>query len=168
MAGGCAPVTNNEAAYFRECRTLAEQGDAIAQYDLGWSYEAGGLVPQDYAEAAKWYRQAAEQGNAYGQTALGNLYYEGWGVEQNYTSAANWFRKAAEQGDATGQFSLGWAYEQGDGVLQDYVLAHMWYNLAAAQGADVAAKDRDRVAAKMTSDQIAEAQRLAREWKPTK
>jgi hypothetical protein len=44
----------------------------------------------------------------------------------------------------------------------------MWYNLAAAQGADVAAKDRDRVAAKMTSDQIAEAQRVVRGWKPTK
>jgi TPR repeat protein len=60
------------------------------------------------------------------------------------------------------------AYEQGDGVLQDYVLAYMWYNLAAAQGAGVAAKDRDRVAARMTPEQIAEAQRLAREWKPTK
>ena len=53
-------------------------------------------------------------------------------------------------------------------MLQDYVLAHMWYNLAAAQDAGVAAKNRDRVAAKMTPAQIAEAQRLAREWKPTK
>ena len=123
---------------------------------------------QDYVLALRLCRPLAEQGDIDAQTAVGNLYYEGWGVEQNYTSAANWFRKAAEQGDATGQFSLGWAYEQGDGVLQDYVLAHMWYNLAAAQGAGVAAKNRDRVAAKMTPDQIAEAQRLAREWKPTK
>ena len=123
---------------------------------------------QDYVLALRLCRPLAEQGDIDAQTAVGNLYYEGWGVEQNYTSAANWFRKAAEEGDATGQFSLGWAYEQGDGVLQDYVLAHMWYNLAAAQGADVAAKDRDRVAAKMTSDQIAEAQRVVRGWKPTK
>ena len=123
---------------------------------------------QDYAEALRLCRPLAEQGDIDAQTAVGNLYYEGWGVEQNYTSAANWFRKAADQGDATGQFSLGWAYEQGEGVLQDYVLAHMWYNLAAAQGAGVAAKNRDRVAAKMTPAQIAEAQRLAREWKPAK
>jgi TPR repeat protein len=123
---------------------------------------------QDYVLALRLCRPLAEQGDPSAQTALGNLYYEGWGVEQNYTGAANWFRKAAEQGDATGQFSLGWAYEQGDGVLQDYVLAHMWYNLAASQGADVAAKNRDRVAAEMSPEQIAEAQRLAREWKPTK
>ena len=122
---------------------------------------------QDYALSLRLCRPLAERGDIDAQTSLGNLYYEGWGVEQNYTSAVNWFRKAAERGDATGQFSLGWAYEQGDGVLQDYVLAHMWYDLAAAQGAGVAAKDRDKVAAKMTPEQIAEAQRLAREWKPT-
>jgi TPR repeat protein len=123
---------------------------------------------QDYPEAIRLCRPLAELGDIDAQTALGNLYYEGGGVEQNYTSAANWFRKAAEQGDATGQFSLGLAYEQGDGVPQDYVLAHMWYNLAAAQGAGVAAKARDELAAAMTPEQIAEAQRLAREWKPTK
>ena len=61
-------------------------------------------------------------------------------------------------------------YEDGRGVPQDYVRAHMWFNLAAsgASGHDWMIKYRDLVAAKMTPDQIAEAQRMAREWKPTK
>lgn len=50
---------------------------------------------------------------------------------------------------------------------RDYVPAHIWYNLAAAQGDEVAAQFRDDLAEQMTRDQIAEAQRLAREWKPT-
>ena len=62
-------------------------------------------------------------------------------------------------------------YENGLGVPQDYVEAHMWYNLAAAQlsgeDRDLAVKNRDVVAGRMTADQIAEAQRRAREWTPT-
>ena len=58
-------------------------------------------------------------------------------------------------------------HEQGQGVPQDYVVAHMWLNLAAAQGVEDAREGRDRVAGMMTSAQIAEAQRLAREWTTT-
>jgi TPR repeat protein len=68
------------------------------------------------------------------------------------------------------QSNLGFAYRDGEGVPQDYVQAHMWLNLAAAQAKPddrVAAEARDKLVAKMTSAQIAEAQRLAREWKPT-
>jgi len=49
-------------------------------------------------------------------------------------------------------------------VAQDYVQAHMWLNLAAAQGQEEAVTDRDKIAEKMTSEQIDQAQRLAREW----
>ena len=73
---------------------------------------------------------------------------------------------AAEQGDAHGQSNLGLSYAKGEGVPQDYILAHMWFNLAAAQGNANAIKGRDMVAGAMTPAQIAEAQRLAREWKP--
>jgi uncharacterized protein len=58
-------------------------------------------------------------------------------------------------------------YENGEGVRQDYVLAHMWFNLAASQGFP-AAPNRERVATRMSSPQIAEAQKLAREWKSRK
>ena len=87
---------------------------------------------------------------------------------QDYVLALRLCRPLAEQGDIDAQTAVGNLYYEGWGVEQNYVLAHMWYNLAAAQDAGVAAKNRDRVAAKMTPAQIAEAQRLAREWKPTK
>lgn len=61
---------------------------------------------------------------------------------------------------------LGWMYVQGRGVLQDFVQAHKWYNLSAAQGEQSAVEARDALAKQMTPAQIAEAQRLAREWKP--
>ena len=60
-------------------------------------------------------------------------------------------------------YNLGFIYEKGRGVTQDYVQAHKWYNLSAALGL----RERDRLASLMTPAQIAEAQRLAREWRPT-
>jgi TPR repeat protein len=80
----------------------------------------------------------------------------------------SWYRKAAEQGNAKAQNNLGIIYATGKGVPQDYVIAHMWFNLAAVSGdkSDNAAENRDKAAAKMTPAQVAEAQKLAREWKP--
>ena len=75
-----------------------------------------------------------------------------------------WYRRAAEQGEVAAQSNLGGMYGAGDGVAQDYILAHMWYNLAGAGGHEHAAKLRDAVAALMTPAQIADAQRVAREW----
>jgi TPR repeat protein len=79
-----------------------------------------------------------------------------------------WSRKAADQGVISAQLMLALLYLEGQGVPQDYVQAHLWYNLAGAGGSPAAAEGRDSVAAKMTPAQIAEAQKLAREWKPKK
>jgi TPR repeat protein len=57
-------------------------------------------------------------------------------------------------------------YSNGQGVPQDFVQTHMWFNLAAAQGNAEAKNFRNLIAKDMTSEQIAEAQRLAREWRP--
>ena len=119
------------------------------------------------AEAAKWCQLAAAQGNADAQFNLGVAYGKGQGVRQDHAEAAKWYRLAAAQGFASAQFNLGFMYVTGQGVRQDYVQAHMLWNLAAAQGVADAIKTRDRAANLMTPAQIAEAQRLAREWKPT-
>jgi TPR repeat protein len=136
-------------------------------------YAKGQGVPQDYVEAMKWYRKAAEQNNAAAQNDLGNMYTEGQGVPQDYVEAMKWLRKAAEQGNAAAQNNLGNMYTEGQGVPQDYVQAHKWFNLAAAripasetESRAIASKSRDRVASKMTPAQVAEAQKLASEWKP--
>jgi TPR repeat protein len=84
----------------------------------------------------------------------------------NCAEAMRWWRRAAEQGLAEAQTNLGNMYNNGEGVPQDSVLAHMWLNLAAAQGQEEAKTNRDIVAKRMTPAQLAEAQRLAREWKP--
>ena len=151
-------------------RMAAEQGDATAQYSLGIIYDKGRGVPQDYAEAVKWYRMAAEQGVARAQYNLAVMYAVGQGVPQDYAEAVKWYRMAAEQGVARAQRNLGVMYIEGRGVPQDYVQGHVWMNLAASrlQGEDHErrAKLRESLAKLMTPEQIAQAQRLAREWKP--
>ncbi len=125
----------------------------------------------DYATALLEFRLLANLGDDDAQYNLGLMYDKGQGVPQDYAEAMKWYRKAAAQGDAKAQTNLGVMYSKGQGVPQDYVQAHMWYNLAASRlppGTDRAraVKNRDIVAAKMTPAQIAEAQRLAREWNP--
>ena len=145
----------------------AEQGDADAQFDLGLMYSKREGVPQDYKEAARWFRAAVEQGDANAQHFLGLSYNRGEGVPQDFSEAVRWFRAAAEQGHPSAQFALGLKYYTGEVVPKDYIQAHMWLNLSASNsGYEGAAETRDITAKQMTSEQIAEAQRLAREWKP--
>ncbi len=112
----------------------AKAGDAVAQVILGVMYDDGDGVPENDAEAVKWYRKAADQGFAPGQVALGVM------------------------------FLLGGMYDDGEGVPENYVLAHMWLNLARAQGLANAKTALDLLIPKMTNAQIAEAQRMAAEW----
>ncbi len=136
--------------------------DGLAAYKRG-----------DYATAMRLWRPLAEQGHATAQSNLGVMYAEGRGVPQDYAEAVKWYCLAAEQGNAAAQSNLGVMYAEAQGVPQDYVQAHMWFNLAAsrfsapeAEKRDQAVENRDLAASKMTSAQLAEAQRLAREWKP--
>jgi hypothetical protein len=159
------------ATALRLYKSLADQGDAHAQYSLGAMYEAGQGVPQDYAEAAKWYRKAADQGDAHAQNNLGAMYEAGQGVPQNYAEAAKWYRKAADQGAARAQYNLAVLCDRGQGVPQDYVEAYKWYSLAAdrlskEEGRDEATRGRDNCAAAMTPAEIAKARKRARDWKP--
>ena len=119
----------------------------------------------------RWYQLAAEQGDASAQANLGVMYVNGEGVPEDDREAVRWFRLAAEQGDASAQFNLGVAYYNGEGVPQDYVQAHKWFNIAASSAEaddrrETFVGSRNSVAALMTPRQIAEAQRLAREWRP--
>ena len=84
----------------------------------------------------------------------------------DYATALTKFRPLAQQGDARAQYNLGVMYYRGYGVTKDDVLAHLWLNLAAVRGLEPARTLRDRLAEKMTPAQLADAQRLAREWTP--
>ena len=159
---------DEDEATAKAVRKSAEAGNASAQYSLGLLYTGGVGVPQDYGQAKWWFEQASKQGHVGAQVDLGMLYLQGAGAPQSAQMAMFWFSQAAEHGDGLACAKLGWMYAEGQGVLQDSVQAHMWYSLAAAQGDQRAAEARDALAKQMTSAQIAEAQKLARKWKPIK
>ena len=152
--------------------SAAEQGDASAQFYLAVMYATGEGVPEDDAEADRWYRAAAEQGLAPAQYYLGLMYDIGeGGVPEDDAEAVRWYRAAAEQGNALAQSNLGVMYANGEGVPEDYVLAYAWMNLAGAQGVDRAQEAKDLLSSCMTSEQVARAQELSvellRTIKPT-
>jgi len=149
----------------------AEGGLGTLEALIGDAYYYGHGVSRDYTQAALWYRRAAVNSSAMAQSTLGDIYYYGRGVPQDFVEAGQWWQLAAEQGVAVAQLNLGVMYANGDGVAQDYVKSHLYSNLAAAhlppgQDRDIAVKNRDIVGKLMTSAQIAEAQQLARAWRP--
>jgi TPR repeat protein len=175
--GGCygqgQGVAKDELEAMKWYRKAAEQNDASAQCGLGACYAFGAGVAKDYlealkdeAEAVKWYRKAAEQNFAVAQYALGDCYASGQGVAKDEVEAVKWYRKAAEQNLASAQGSLGAYYALGLGVAKDYVEAYRWMLLAAGQGDEYAKKTVTKVEDKMTREQIAEGQKLARNFKP--
>jgi TPR repeat protein len=138
---------------------------------------ADGLTPGtaayargDYVRAANQLSSAASRGNPRAQARLGFLYENGFGVPQAYDVAADLYQRAAVQGDAFAQNRLGLSYDKGHGVPPDAVLSYKWLNLAAAHAPkrerDAYLRLRNAVASKMSSDQIAEGQRLALTWAP--
>ena len=84
----------------------------------------------------------------------------------DYATAMRLWRPLANKGVVEAQFNLGVMYAKGEGVPQDNVIAHMWFTLAATKGDADASTNRDNATALMTPAQIAEAQKMAREWKP--
>ncbi len=164
------------ATELRLLKPLADKGNGVAQDSLGMMYELGLGVRQNSATAVTWYRKAAEKGVAAAQDSLGTMYNLGLGVPKDYAKAVFWLRKAADRGNADAQASLGILYDLGHGVPKNDVEAYKWFNLAAAQGRKLsgalaklsrerAAQMRDKLAAHMTPAQIAQAQKLVREWK---
>src|SRR6266403_2267567 len=165
------PAQQNEAdrKVLAEIGAGADKGDAKAQYELGRAFFSGTLgVAKDEAEAVKWFRKAAEQNVADAQFSLGVCYANGRGVTKDDAEGVKWFRKAAEQNLADAQYNLGVCYDSGEGVAKDEVEAYKWWLLAAGQGNDDAKYNTTIVENKMSREQIAEGQRLARDFKPRK
>jgi uncharacterized protein len=148
-----------------------EKSLATFQALVGDVYYYGHGVQRDYVEAARLYRRAAVKGNAMAQNALGEIYFYGRGTPQDYAEAVKWWSLAAGNNVAVAQLNLSVMYANGDGVPQDQVKAHMYANLAAAhlppgEDRETAIKNREILSKLMTPEQVATAQRLAREWRP--
>ena len=160
LADGLAAAQKGDfQAAWKSWKPLADQGNAEAQFNLGFLYENGKGVAKDNVEAVKWYRKAAEQGDASAQTNLGFMYENGKGVAKDNVEAVKWYRKAAEGGDAEAQFNLGVMYMLGKGVKKSAVDAYVWFNFAAAAGDENAKKGKATISKEMTPAQIDEAQK---------
>ena len=150
-------------------RAAAEQGFGQAQLELGLCYLEGRGIGQNEVEALKWFRSASGRGLANADYEIGNCYLQGIGVARDIEEGTKWMKQAAEKDVAAAQNSLGLAYERGDGVPKDYVQSYKWFALAAAHDDEHAADIRvnlAKVEVNLTKEQVAEAQRLAREFKP--
>ncbi len=148
-------------------RAAAAAGSANAQGALAQTLFAGDGAPKDAVEAVRWAREGAGRGNALAQFVLAQAHLRGeGGVQRNVGEFLRWTRRAAAQGNRPAMEALAVSYHTGTGVPQDFIQAHMWANLAAALGSARAVKLLDELTAKMTSEQIAEAQKAASRWRP--
>ena len=150
---------------FDAVKKAADQGRADAQYNLGFMYDNGEGVPEDDAEAERWYCKSAEQGYVLAQYYFGIKYANGYGVPEDNAEAARWFGKAAEQGHALAQYDLGIMYDKGEGVPEDDIQAYAWISLASAQGVENAKEAKEILTGEMTRAEIAEAQKLSRKYR---
>jgi TPR repeat protein len=141
------------------CLLLA--APAHGDFDSGMSaYERG-----DYPVALREWRPLADSGLVEAQYNLGLLYYHGRGVPADPAVAHAWYLKAAEHGYARAQYRVAEMFESGDGIRKNFVQAHYWFRLAGDQKYADAKKRRRKVAKKMTPEQIAHADMLARHYR---
>jgi len=111
-------------------RRLAEEGDPVAQCNMGWMCEAGKGVPADSDKALLWYRLGATQGYARAQCTLGSKYR----AATNWPAALKLYRASAKKGYATAQLRIAQMYTLGQGVESNLVAAVEWARRAANQG----------------------------------
>ncbi len=144
-------------------RQDATQLDALLE-EIGLIYDprlAPPLSTGDPAAALAATRLAAQRGDPVSQFILAHLLAHGLAGAPDLHEAVRLYRAAAEKGIAPAMTNLGLLYLGGRGVPQDFVLGYMWINVAAASGQPEAVRVRDAISARMTPQQINEAQRLA-------
>lgn len=162
-------VPQDDGRAIRWYRRAAEQGDADAQNNLAGMYARGDGVAPNGPEAVRWWTLAAEQRHALAQYNLGFMYGDGLDLPGSHAEAEPADRLAASDPETPGNGSSP-ADAEGRTVPQDYVRAYMWLILASRHGTgavrDGAMQGRVRAERKMTSAELAEARRRAREWRP--
>ena len=123
-------------------------------------------LPGDESQA-DWYQIMADDGHdldlGTAEREIFNYSFDCY-IKESYDNAYQGFQELAEKGSAASQYFLGAMYLQGCGVLQDFIRAHFWFNIAAASGHRKARLKLEDLTYNMSVEQVAEAQKLAREW----
>lgn len=115
-------------------REAAEEGNAVALFEIGNRYAEGRGVEMDLAKAFQWYELAAEKGIAPAQYRIANQYEKGAGVDRNIDKAKMWYQLAAEQGNASAMHNLGVLYAMGADGEADHETAARWFRRAGELG----------------------------------
>ena len=155
----------------------AKDGNAEAAYLIGEMYgprswgqkgENRNGVEQDNAQAIHWWGEAAKKGNVQAQLKLGWWLMKGQGVvKQDEAAGMNWLLMAANQGEPQAQYEVGLGYWKGRGVKADPIAAYMWLDLCSTEpGFDNAAGYRDKIAKKMTKEQVQQAKLMVQAFTP--
>jgi TPR repeat protein len=132
--GSCLARRGQQTDALEKYRIAVSNYDSYAMYQLGWYYENGIVVTQDYPQAMEWYSMAADFGEADGINAVGLMHEHGRGVPTNCTKALQWYRLAASNEHDWAMHNIGNLYDHGLGGLpQDRKQAVHWY-LRAAEG----------------------------------
>jgi TPR repeat protein len=113
-----------------ELQQAADQGDPIAQYNLGVDYYRGDRVERDVAKAAELWRKAAASGHVNASNSMAYLVFYGRGVPRDPAEGLRLWQFAAERGHAESQFHLASAYMAGREVARSYVVAYAWASAA--------------------------------------
>lgn len=124
----------------------AENGNALAMYDVAKMYKQGIHVEPDETAAAEWYQKSfqafcyAERNavkpkhHAYLEYRIGKMHQYGLGTEEDFGKAAEWFQRASDKNHKYAQYSLAMLYRQGKGVTQDDREAHRLFQRSHKQG----------------------------------
>ena len=165
-------VQQDDVLAIRWYRRAADQGDADAQNNLGGMYARGDGVEPNGAQAVLWWTRAAQQSHAMAQYNLGFMYGDGLDLPPGPEDALQLPERTARGGPAMAGDGPGPASHDTQTVPQDYVRAYMWLTLASRHGTgavrDGARQGRVRAERKMSAAELAEARRLAREWRPAR
>ena len=163
-----APITKDHKENFRNLKKQADQGDPVAQNQVGVLFERGLGAKKSYAKALQYYRASAHQGFVGGQYNLAWAY--GW-RKKDHPKSVIWFSKAAKQGDGESMRELSYKYAYGKGVKIDPVKAFMWFLLFRCNVKEIKSfyqktkyPDEHVLASVVTERQIQRAQKLAENW----
>lgn len=158
---------------WKELEPLAKQGNPDAMFLIGTMYQMGAGTPVSYKDAAVWYRKSADAGKLDAIFTMGFVYEGGVGLPRSLEEAFKWYKKSADRGFYTGILKVANMYGKGQGVPRDLVQSYLWFSIAELR----APKDgsdryelpivRDKLASQITKEQVAEADRKAKTWKPT-
>ena len=172
-------VAQDHEEAVRWFRLAGDQDNVFALNNLGVIYQG---VPEpfqvdqpvrlDHSASVRFFRRAAELGHGVSAINLGVKYRDGDGVDRNPAEAFRWYFHAAQLGEVTALGEVGAMYAAGNGVEQNDVEAYHWLELATLHMAggdrEVLLLDREMVAERLTAAEIAEAERRAERWVPTR